>query len=108
MYVRSRPYLPQSFAESVTDECSKHNGKWKGLLYRASEASRLSPAWWSSGRRLILIGTIDFPFFFLQKNIVLHSEWLMVLVLLHDLERRIIDTLLRRLYGYDGGTYMGK
>lgn len=46
---------------------------------------------------------MEFALFFHPKTSSLHSE--LVLVRLHGLERRIIDTLLRRLYGYDGGTY---
>lgn len=44
-------------------------------------------------------------FSFSPKNFSLHSE--LILVRLHDLEWRIIDTLLRRLYGYDGGNLQG-
>jgi hypothetical protein len=74
--------MPTSLRAMVTDlwNCSKHNGERKGLLYRASEASRLPP---TSYRRLIRIQMVDFPFFFLQKHSVLHSELAMDLVLLH-------------------------
>jgi hypothetical protein len=68
MYVRSDSTLIPS-GDSVTDldKCSKHNGKRKGLFHRAPQASRLSPAWRSSRRRLIFIQMENFPFSFSKK-----------------------------------------
>lgn len=94
--------------DTVTDERSEHDGKRKGLLPRASETGRFIATNRPTRRRLIT-PTIPLMYNFVSNTSI--AQCAGRLVHLHGLERRVIDTLLRRLHvmgglGWEAGGHL--